>query len=438
MAGTLSPSRRAQLEAEADTLADRFMNYRSAMAPRSPLDAPGFHRPSQAATVGSMPKTAVPDIRQSSPPSDTMLFKEDEEEANSQGGTPAEPKGIDSIEETAETQVGEPSSERSPEEQEAVLTKRIDNRGRPATLPPATAGSGRPLPTSYRQEMEAFFGRDFSGVRIHNDGASHQYTQHLGALAAASRHHIYLSNRIPAGQFPHLLAHELTHVVQQNRAPRLDRQPAGVDITGQAPTHPVLLQKPSPGLPPAISSAPEGVQCYQDTICRGKRSEHDSTQPYDFPDTYISQVNVSLTDQRVTLDWTGPNVAEAERIVRRVTGDGIINCSTGAGVRGETSCNDTGHSTRSGSCCTPIGSFTLGGQSCVTPKLKLQNFSGFQRAGIGLHYYSEVPRHPASHGCVRLHWGASKIIFDSARPGHTTVAVSGRYAGSYRRYRSCS
>lgn len=435
--GSLSPSRRERLEKEADQMADRFMSSRLTPLPRKLFSGLRTGNLSQA-HENSVLKKESPSISQFPLPHNTFLLKNADEEEALTGAKQKENKGGDSIEETAETNVGEPNAGQPPREEEEVLTKRGDNRIKPVSFSPLMAGGGSALPTSEKQEMGTFFGRDFSTVRIHNDKQSHQYTQRIGALAATKSNHIYFSNRINPDRYQHLLAHELTHVVQQKHAPRLSHHLAPVTTTDETNAQSVQRQAEPSSATSSISDAPVDWQLYQDTICRGKDNEHDSTQPRDFPETYISKINVSISDQKVTLDWTGPSVAEAEEIVQRVTGNGVINCSTGAGVRGETSCNDAAHSITTGSCCTPIGSFTLGAQSCVTPRLNLQNFSGFQRAGIGLHYYSSVPSHPASHGCVRLHRGASKIIFDNARSGHTTVEVSGSYSSRYRRHGSCS
>jgi hypothetical protein len=415
--GGLSQGQRQRLESEADQMAERFMQSRSTPVVAKPFA--GLPARLSSTRQGQVQKKALP---LSASPQTVLLQSADEEKAPATAA-PTELKGSGSVDETAESNVGEPSGAGDmPREGEEVLTKRGDNRVAPVAREPSISGGGGALPASTQREMGSFFGRDFSSVRIHNDAHAHQYTRSIGALAATRSNHIYLSDRIDSSRYTPLLAHELTHVVQQDRAPRLGQGSARSTQTA----------------PPNISRAPIGWQLYQETICAGKENEHASTQPRDFPRTYISQINVSLTNQRVTLDWTGDSVAEAEEIVQRVTGDGVINCSTGAGVTGETSCNDPEHSRSSGSCCTPIGTFTLGAQSCVTPKLGLQNFSGFQRAGVGFHYYSSVPSHPASHGCVRLHRGASRIIFDSARPGVTTVVVSGSFASSYSRYSSCS
>lgn len=80
-------------------------------------------------------------------------------------------------------------------------------------------GSGQPLPSSTRAFMESRFHHDFSNVRVHTDP---QATQALNARAFTRNNEIYFNPaqyqpELPTGQ--RLLAHELTHVVQQGAAP---------------------------------------------------------------------------------------------------------------------------------------------------------------------------------------------------------------------------
>jgi len=432
---SLSLSRREHLEREADRMAENFISSRSKSAIEKPYSGTGDSR-----RVTSKMRRSLGDSI-GSVKANSVLMKSDEEESALTPVSQGSEKGGGSITETAETNVGSPESALDQNREEGeVLTKLGGNYVKTVSRdgsPELNGGSA--MPSSTQKEMGAFFGRDFSSVKIHNDSQSHQYTRSIGALAATKSNHIFFSDKVnPIGD-KRLLAHELTHVVQQNRASGLRTKTASHNLkNNNTSSSPVQLKAENSRAPVEISNAPVDWQLYQSRICTGKANEHASTQPLDFPKTYISNINVSIADQKVTLDWTGPSVAEAEKNVLDATGDGIINCSTGAGVRGQTSCNDPAHSQKKGTCCTPIGTFTLGQQSCVTPKLKLQNFSGFQRAGIGLHYYGSVPNHPASHGCVRLHRGSSKIIFDSARTGKTTVTVSGKYKGNYNRYKSCS
>jgi len=80
------------------------------------------------------------------------------------------------------------------------------------------SGSGRPLDSGLRQDMEQHFGHDFSRVRVHSGSAAAESAQELNALAYTVDHNVVFG----AGQFNpgghagrRLLAHELTHVVQQ-------------------------------------------------------------------------------------------------------------------------------------------------------------------------------------------------------------------------------
>ncbi|HUI40215.1 MAG TPA: DUF4157 domain-containing protein, partial [Methanothrix sp.] len=56
----------------------------------------------------------------------------------------------------------------------------------------ATRGGGRPLPSSLRMQMEAGFGADFSGVRVHTGGEAAQLNRELSAQAFTHEQDIYL------------------------------------------------------------------------------------------------------------------------------------------------------------------------------------------------------------------------------------------------------
>ena len=82
----------------------------------------------------------------------------------------------------------------------------------------SSKGSGNPLPEDTRSSMESAFGTDFSGVKVHTDNSSVQMNQDLGAQAFTHGPDIYFnSGKYETGSTDgqKLLAHELTHVVQQ-------------------------------------------------------------------------------------------------------------------------------------------------------------------------------------------------------------------------------
>lgn len=103
--------------------------------------------------------------------------------------------------------------ETEPEEEETsadLLEQRIQE----------SRGNGSPLPDTVLKDMEQQFGRDFSHVVIHNDNKAAEFCKELKARAFTIGNDIYFAS----GEFSpeteggrELLAHELTHVVQQRR-----------------------------------------------------------------------------------------------------------------------------------------------------------------------------------------------------------------------------
>ena len=82
----------------------------------------------------------------------------------------------------------------------------------------STKGGGTTLPQSTRGFMENAFSTDFTNVRIHNDSQANQMSQSINAKAFTHGNDIYFG----AGQYApntysgkSLLAHELTHTMQQ-------------------------------------------------------------------------------------------------------------------------------------------------------------------------------------------------------------------------------
>ncbi|MEH2111141.1 eCIS core domain-containing protein [Nostoc sp.] len=80
-------------------------------------------------------------------------------------------------------------------------------------------GGGQTLSDDIRQPMEQAFGTDFSGVKIHTDSRSDQLNQSIQARAFTTGQDIFFRQGEYAPESnggKELLAHELTHVVQQN------------------------------------------------------------------------------------------------------------------------------------------------------------------------------------------------------------------------------
>ena len=88
-----------------------------------------------------------------------------------------------------------------------------------ASVDSVLVSSGRPLEIGLQQDMEQRFGHDFSRVRIHLGGDAEHSAREMNASAYTVGHNIVFG----AGRFApgtdaglRLIAHELTHVVQQS------------------------------------------------------------------------------------------------------------------------------------------------------------------------------------------------------------------------------
>jgi hypothetical protein len=111
----------------------------------------------------------------------------------------------------------------------------------PSIVKDVLASPGRPLDGGTRAFFEPRFGHDFGQVRVHHDDEAAESADAVAALAYTSGRHIVFAQ----GQYaPHggggrqLLAHELTHVIQQGGTPAaftIQRQ----CVTGRACTQPI-------------------------------------------------------------------------------------------------------------------------------------------------------------------------------------------------------
>ena len=114
--------------------------------------------------------------------------------------------------------------EEEKEEEELLQTKRYTGQASEVTSNlesrvKSLKGNGQPLPEADRGFMERRFGVYFSGVRMHTDSNAIQMNRELNAEAFTYGKNIYFG----AGRYnpstssgKRILAHELTHVVQQN------------------------------------------------------------------------------------------------------------------------------------------------------------------------------------------------------------------------------
>jgi hypothetical protein len=147
------------------------------------------------------------------------------------------------------------------------------NQLTPAIAPPIVhdvlSSPGQPLDSSSRAFMEPRFGYDFSSVRIHADDKAAASADALSARAYTVGGHIVFSNRESVVSWP-LLAHELTHVVQQQG-----------NIVLRAPDK----TKPTP--PPPPPPTPCTINCADPAFLKlspaDRETQFDSQCPQGYP-----------------------------------------------------------------------------------------------------------------------------------------------------------
>jgi hypothetical protein len=314
--------------------------------------------------------------------------------------------------------------EEEPEEEEEPVQAKQTSNQTPHIAPglqnqiQSIQGGGQPLSKAVRNYFEPRFGHDFSQVRVHTDSKAADAAKSVNAKAFTKDRDVVFGTGQYAAETmegKRLLAHELTHVVQQSIG-------TGGKAKGSRQDHSQIVQ------------------------CQGgkKRSKSGSllTSPM------IKQINVNVrTPQTVSVvwDWPGSKRLPKKLARRSQWGGGFLSalgipgfftCSTGAGICSK-NCNDTKISQEKDTMCTPKG-----GCWVVEPKWthrkspsKLNYFVGFQRQTIGLHSNIHkgktltVDGTPHSHGCVRLSHLIAQMIYENIWPGYTKVCVSGNWSG---------
>jgi hypothetical protein len=107
-----------------------------------------------------------------------------------------------------------------------------------------SSGNGRPIDPTAREVLEAQLGHDFTGVRVHTDNAAARSAELLSAQAYTVGSHIVFNKGCydPASETGRrILAHELTHVVQQRDGP-VDGRPLGDGLSVSDPSDPFERQ----------------------------------------------------------------------------------------------------------------------------------------------------------------------------------------------------
>jgi hypothetical protein len=288
---------------------------------------------------------------------------------------------------------------------------------------------GQPLDAAARAFFEPRFGHDFSQVRVHADGRAAESARAVNAFAYTVGRDVVFG----AGQYgPHthhgkrLLAHELTHVVQQQLigAPDLvktDRLGA-IDSADERQADAVADLVLAGQAPPALMPASSPIQ---------RRAA-----------PYIKKVTVHLApSQSADLEWEGTPPADASGSDHFTvsTGKGYSDPGDPRGTCTRSCCTDPltqcappwNQPSRVGACCTYYGNnFWTGtpldehnGWKWWTP---IQPY--YSSRGIALHQHDEVTGQPIGHGCVRMEEPNAKRIYDYSNGRSTNVTIDGRAA----------
>jgi len=164
--------------------------------------------------------------------------------------------------------------EESVENDEELMTERAGSSEGPSvpqgftTLMQQSSGEGRPVPRETRGLFEARFGADFSGVRIHTGTNATTLNRAIQAKAFTRANHIYFSDGAydpssSAGQT--LLAHELTHVIQQGQGGdsrgSVQREEAGSSVDDGEQVRKKMMRE----LERARGNSPEETEAPQQT-----------------------------------------------------------------------------------------------------------------------------------------------------------------------------
>jgi hypothetical protein len=250
-------------EKEADSMADAVVNKSSSKPAIQNKEISSIQReslatPQEDEKLGTAEQRMEEDkLVQEKPEVQKMGGEEEEEGMVSKMEGEEEKEGMVNKLEGEEEEEGMISKMEGAEEEEETLQTK--SNGSKATASPGltqqikgTSGKGKAMSKNTRAEMEASFGRDFSGVNIHTDQDAVKMNKELGAQAFTHGKDVYFNSgkyNPDSSDGKRLLAHELTHVIQQTKdiQPKIQayRVPSNLPCNGVVP----WLDTNSPFLP---------------------------------------------------------------------------------------------------------------------------------------------------------------------------------------------
>ncbi len=218
----------------------------------------------------------------------------------------------------------------------------------PQSVHDVLASPGQPLNADARAFMEPRFGHDFSGVRVHTDARAAESARAVNALAyTVGRDVVFGTGQyVPetmAGK--RLLAHELTHVVQQGNttsnlqtkltvnSPEDASEHEAEKVARLVDVHPTSTTPPitKTGLPTTIQRLvkPENVSCHEQGLTNPDISGDDAIATIQAADTDATELALraeELLDVNLLFAQAGePIDAEFDTILQEELGLTLTN-----------------------------------------------------------------------------------------------------------------
>lgn len=200
-----------QYETEADSIAEKIVNH-------TPERSQNFFAPSDSFNSQNHLQLSVQEkpLAESVTPLIQMAEKREEEKP---------------VQKSEKKEEEKPIQKQHEEEEPIQMQKAPGQTGNRDTdtedLIEVGQGNGQFLDGKVKSQMETGFGTSFNGVKIHTDQAAVALSDRLGAQAFTTGQDIYFNSgkynpETKSGQ--KLLAHELTHTIQQGATSILNRQ----------------------------------------------------------------------------------------------------------------------------------------------------------------------------------------------------------------------
>jgi Domain of unknown function (DUF4157) len=159
------------------------------------------------------------------------------------------------------------------------------------------SSTGASLDAEVRGDMEARLGHDFSDVQVHSDSAAHESAQAVNARAYTVGSHVVFqrdSYDPSSAEGRKVLAHELTHVVQQRNGP-VDgtSAPGGVRISDPSDRFEreasATAEQAMINSPPAAAATASSVQRTQDEALQTYLQRDEELEEEPAAQTYVQR-----------------------------------------------------------------------------------------------------------------------------------------------------